>query len=259
MKQISRRTNPTGLHEVDRKNFCVRVADDEKLGRVFWLESFDQKAAGVSTDTQIHCIASAGTTEQYFSLGDAGSYVRTQQAINELARDKPLKFRFVFNQPGQNRLCAFADGVRPTDESEDLGSSLVDILPAELGGPIWTLELPANSADADSKPCILVEQRVYRTAGAAVRSHAFTAFVMPEVMRQVALCIAQNPAELESEDSWVGRWKGFIEHLGAGHPPEEDEGDPAEWADSVTKRFCTVGHMRAQLDNLIAEMTGELE
>jgi hypothetical protein len=259
MKQISRRTNPTGLHEVDRKNFCVRVAFDGKLGRVFWLESFDQKSAGVAIDSQIHCIASAGATEQYFSLGDAGGFVRTQQAINELARDRPLRFRFVFNMPGQYRLCAFADGVRPTDESEDLGSSLVDILPAELGGPIWTLELPTTGDDADSKPCILVEQSVYRTAGAAVRSHAFTAFVMPEVMRQVALRIAQNPAELEGEDSWIGRWNGFIEHLGAGHPPEEDEGDPAEWADSVVKRFCAIGHMRAQLETLVAEMLGELE
>ncbi|HDS1633188.1 TPA: hypothetical protein QEL43_002846 [Stenotrophomonas maltophilia] len=257
MKQISRRTNPTGLNEVDRRHFSLRLSDDGKSDRTFWLERFDFKAAGIPSEAHISCVATAGTSEQYFQLGQASNFNRAASAVSELVRDKPLRFRFVFHMPGEKKLIGFADGVRAIDESGNLGGSLVDIFPADLNGPVWELDLPIANAEASAKPCIMVERTIFPTATVAVNHHWFVALVMPEVMRRVALRIAEDPGSLENDDTWTGTWKAYINQLGVDAPPD-DEGDRIdEWAASVVQRFAATGQLRHQIDRLIGEMQGE--
>ena len=257
MKQISRRTNPTELNEVDRRHFTLRMNGDGSAERTFWLERFDHKAANVPGDALINCIATAGTSEQYFALGTASNFSRTARAITELVRDKPVRFRFVFHMPGEKKLLGFADGVRSLDESGNLGGSLVDIFPTELNGPVWELELPAASAEVSAKPCIHVERSVFPTAPVAVSHHWFVALVMPEVMRRVALRIAENPGSLHDDDTWTGTWKAYIDQLGAGDPPEDAEDSAEEWAAAVVRKFSSTGQLKHQIDRLIGEMQGE--
>lgn len=258
MKQISRRTNPTGLNEIDRRHFSLRLSDDGKSDRTFWLERFDFKAAGIAPEVLINCIATSGSSEQYFALGTASNFSRTARPINELVRNKPVRFRFVFHMPGEKRLIGFADGVRPIDESGNLGGSLVDIFPTDLNGPVWELDLPPASAEATAKPCILVERSIFPVALAAVNHHWFVSLVMPEVMRRVALRIGEDSGSLENDDTWTGTWKAYIDQLDVGPPPEDEDDLVEEWAASVVRRFASTGHLRLQIDRLISEMHGDV-
>ncbi|MEA5669658.1 hypothetical protein VA603_19170 [Stenotrophomonas sp. MH1] len=256
MKQISRRTNPTDLKQLDRKHFTLRVADEVGVGRSFWIERFDHKAAGVPAMARMSCIAGAGSTEQYFELGDASAFQRKPMFINELARDKPLRFRFVFNLPGDVRLLGYVDGVQPVDEAGNLGGSLVDIHPMDLDGPLWLLALP-SADDPDDKPCLMVERSIFPTAQSAVAHPWFVALVMPEVMRQIAVAISENGGALEDDGSWMGKWKEYFNALGVSEVPDEDA--LGDWAVSVAKRFAGSGPLRLQFERLAAEMQGELE
>lgn len=258
MKQISRRTNPTGLNEIDRRHFSLRISDDGKSDRTFWLERFDFTAAGIAPEVLINCIATSGSSEQYFALGAVSNFSRTARPINELVRNKPVRFRFVFHMPGEKRLIGFADGVRPIDESGNLGGSLVDIFPTDLNGPVWELDLPPTSADASAKPCILVERSIFPVALAAVNHHWFVSLVMPEVMRKVAMRIGEHSGSLDDDDTWTGTWKAYIDQLDVGPPPEDEDDLVEEWAASVVRRFATTGHLRLQIDRLISEMHGDV-
>lgn len=256
MKQISRRTNPTDLKQIDRKHFTLRVADEAGVGRSFWLERFDHKAAGLPPESRISCIAGAGSTEQYFELGDASAFQRKPAFINELARDKPLRFRFVFNLPGEVRLLGYADGVQPVDEAGNLGGSLVDIQPMDLEGPVWLLELPTVD-DPEGKPCLMVERSIFPTAQAAVAHQWFVALVMPEVMRQIAAVIAESIGALDDDGSWMGKWKEYFNSLGMHDAP--DENAPGDWATAAARCFAQGGQLRHQFDRIAAEMQGDTE
>lgn len=258
MKQISRRTNPTGLNEIDRRHFSLRISDDGKSDRTFWLERFDFTAACIAPEVLINCIATSGSSEQYFALGTVSNFSRTARPINELVRNKPVRFRFVFHMPGEKRLIGFADGVRPIDESGNLGGSLVDIFPTDLNGPVWELDLPPTSADASAKPCILVERSIFPVALAAANHHWFVSLVMPEVMRKVAMRIGEHSGSLDDDDTWTGTWKAYIDQLDVGPPPEDEDDLVEEWAASVVRRFASTGHLRLQIDRLISEMHGDV-
>src|SRR5690606_30996422 len=135
------------------------------------------------------CVAHAGSTEQYVDLGSVSAFSATPFSLWELVTDRPLKSRFLFNRPGEALLIGYTDGVRALDEAGQLGSSLVDIEPADLRGVAWRLILPEGTG-AGEKPNVLVERSLFQTAISAARHTWFGVLVMPEVMRQIAMEIA---------------------------------------------------------------------
>jgi hypothetical protein len=260
MRQISRTTNPTRLKQIDRKNFVVRTHNDDVNGRTFWLERFDYSAAGLSASVQIACIAHAGSTEDYFPLGSVADFRRHAFSIRDLATDRPLKFRFIFNDPGEPLLVGYADGIRAIEESGQLGNSLVDIEPADLNGIAWKLALPASLHESGAKPNVLVERTLFPTAQAAAHSPWFGVLVMPEVMRQIATVIAEQPGSLEDPESWPFTWAEYLSALGVDAPFDDMEDDPdarSNWVESVVDSFAAKGVLRHHMERAIAEMDGE--
>jgi hypothetical protein len=257
--QISRTTNPTGLKRLDKKNFVVRIHSDLG-GRSFWVERFDHVACGLSSALKMACVAHAGNTEEYFQLGTAGSFQRQPMGIRDLAADRPLKFRFVFNEPGNPLLVAYADGIRATDESGQLGGSLVDIEPADLGGIAWKLFLPTGLQEVGAKPNVMVERSLFPTAQAAAHSPWFGILVMPEVMRQIASAIAVKPGTLEDGESWPSAWAEFFSKLGVDELPLDAEGDEEaqlNWVESVVAAFGAKGILQHHMERAISEMDGD--
>ena len=259
MGQITRTTNPTGLKQIDKKHFVVRVKDDAQEGRVFWLDHFDHVEAKLDPAIQLSCIAHAGSTEEYFELGSVSAFNRSPLSLRALAMDKPLKFRFVFNKPGESLLIGYTDGVRALDEAGRLGSSLVDIEPTSLQGIAWKLTLPEGTG-AGEKPNLLVERSLFPTAVSAVSHHWFGVLVMPEVMRQIAMSIAENPAALDDSESWIAPWADFITTLGMEPPGDfEEDNTTAQlaWADDVVGKFAAKGIFRHHMGKVLVELDGE--
>lgn len=258
MGQITRTTNPTGLKQIDRKHFVVRVRDDALDGRVFWLDSFDYKAAMLNPSVNIGCIVHAGSTEEYFDLGLVSDLRSTPASIRAIATDKPLKFRFIFNYPGESMLIGYTDGVRALNEAGDLGSSLVDIEPANLYGIVWRVVLPEGTGNGE-KPNVLVERSLFPTASAAVNHPWFGVLVMPEVMRQVAMEISKAPSALEDSESWVAPWAEFISSLGVDLPVDFDDDDISgqrAWADEIVIKFAARGIFKHHMAKALVDMEG---
>lgn len=259
MGQITRTTNPTRLRQIDKKHFVVRVRNDSSDSRVFWLDSFDYAAADIDPTVLLGCVVHAGSTEEYFELGPLSELKKTPTSIRDIATDKPLRFRFIFNRPGESLLVGYTDGVRALDEAGTLGSSLVDIEPTNLHGIAWKLVLPDGKGSGE-KPNVLVERSLFPTAASAVNQPWFGALVMPEVMRQVAIAIAKNPSALDDSETWIAAWADFITALGVNPPIEFEEDDTLaqeDWADDVVKRFAAKGIFKHHMAEALAEMEGE--
>lgn len=258
MGQITRTTNPTGLRQIDRKHFIVRVKDDGPEGRIFWLDQFDFEAAKLDPSVQLACIAHAGSTEEYFDLGSVSEFKKTSASLRRLATDKPLRFRFIFNNPEESLLVGYTDGVRALDEAGNLGSSLVDIEPQDLNGIAWKLSLPEGTGTGE-KPNVLVERTLFPTAISASTNSWFGVLVMPEVMRQIAMAISENPAALDDSGSWVSPWADFIAALGVDPPGDFDDDDilaKTVWAEEVVERFAAKGIFKHHMKKTMAEMDG---
>lgn len=259
MGQITRTTNPTGLKQIDKKNFIVRVKDDGPAGRVFWIDHFDYSSAKLDATVQISCIAHAGNTEESFDLGSVSDLKKEPLSLRALATDKPLKFRFIFNKPGESLLVGYTDGVRALDDAGKLGSSLVDIEPTSLHGVAWKLVLP-EGAGAGDKPNVLVEKSLFPTPVAAAGHPWFGVLVMPEVMRQIAISIAENTASLDDSESWAAPWGDFIASLGVDPYVEFEEDDTIAqiaWAEEIVRKFAAKGIFRHHMNKALAEMSGE--
>ena len=258
MGQITRTTNPTGLKQIDKKHFIVRVRSDSLGDRVFWLDSFDYEAASLEASTQMSCIAHAGSAEEYFDLGPLSDFDKTPKSIRAIATDKPLRFRFIFYKLGESMLVGYADGVRVLDEAGNLGSSLVDIEPVDLQGIAWKLTLPEGTGTGE-KPNVLVDISLFPTAVSAANHPWFGVLVMPEVMRQIALAITKNPSALDDSESWIYPWSGFIAALGISSPGEFEDDEIAcqNWADEVVTKFAAKGTFKHHMAEALAEMEGD--
>lgn len=259
MGQITRTTNPTGLKKIDKKHFVVRIREDGAEGRSFWLDNLDFEKAELDPSVLVSCIAHAGSTEEYFELGPVSGFKKAPSSLRGLATDKPLKFRFIFNRPDESLLVGYTDGVRALDEAGNLGSSLVDIEPADLHGIAWKLVIPEGTGTGE-KANVMVERSLFPTAMSAANHPWFGVLVMPEVMRQIAMEIAGNPSALEDSESWIAPWADFISALGVEAPAEFEEDDNAGrqgWADDVVTRFAAKGIFKHHMTKASAEMDGE--
>lgn len=257
MGQITRTTNPTGLRQVDKRFFVVRVIDDAQYGRHFWLERFDYAAAGLDAEIQFACIAHAGSTEEYVEFGTVSEITQQRHSIRALATDKPLRFRFIFFKKGESQLVAYTDGVRALDEAGNLGSSLVDIEPTSLRGIAWKLDLPTG-LDGGDKPNVLVERELFPTAISAATHPWFGVLVMPEVMRQIAMAIADEPDSLDDQTSWMSPWADFIKALEVDAPVISDDDEwKTAWAELVVEKFAAKGVFRHHMAKTQVEMSGD--
>ncbi|KWS18810.1 hypothetical protein ABNM12_06635 [Pseudomonas syringae] len=259
MGQITRTTNPTGLKQIDKKLFVVRLDRDVSGNRVFWLDSFDYLAAKLEPYIHLACIAYAGRTEEYFELGPVSDFRKTPTSIRTIATDKPLKFRFIFNKPDESLLVGYAEGVQALDETGYLGSSLVDIEPTDLNGIAWKLMLPEGTGAGD-KPNVLVERSLFPTAASAANHPWFSILVMPEVMRQIAMAIAQASSSLDDSETWISSWKDFITALGVSELPYSENDEILafqNWAEEVVEKFASKSIFKYQKTKVSIDMEGE--
>lgn len=255
MPQISRTTNPTGLKKLDAKLFGVRVqtANGE---RSFWLEKFDHTSSKLTAGLQLSCVAHSGNTEEFFKLGTVDAPDHSSKPLRNLATNKPLKFRFVVHLLGDPKLVAYADGVRAIDEGGLLGGSLVDIETTNLGGYAWKLDIPPLVTGAD-KPVLLVEQKMFASAQAAANNPWIAVLVMPEVLRQIATTISEQPASLSDPEIWAFPWGQFFLGLWShGLADDADAVAKSEWIENVVAGFCAKPSMRGQMANAAIDLNG---
>lgn len=257
MPTISRTTNPTKVSSIQKGVISIRVA--KMLGidaaKTFFVEHFDRSQISLPPATKVACIATAGQTAQYFELGSVEQLDTKAMALSELATDASIRFRVVFYDVESSRVLAAADNIRTVDEDSS-SPSLVSIQPAPLDGPLWKLEMP--DLGADDHPVLLVEEKLFCSAKAAVAHPMFVSFVLPEVVRCIATKLIEADTDSIDEGSWLAPWFRFFSSINANPLADlSDSVDQEKWINECVKAFCRRGQMATSIDAVLAEATGE--
>jgi len=224
--------------------------------RNFFIEHFARDQILLSPATNVACVAAAGQTTQYFELGTIDQLQTKSFALTELATDASIRFRVLFYDHETSKVLASADNIRAVDENSS-SPSLVSIEPGPLDGPLWKLELPV--AGADDRPVLMVEEKLFSSAKAAVAHPMFLSFVLPEVVRSVATRVVEDDADPTDQGSWLSPWTRFFSSINSRELDDSaDEMEKEEWIDECVKAFCRRGQMAASIDKVLQEVTGEL-
>ena len=157
-----------------------------------------------------------------------------------------VKVTAVSGNPG--KLLAEADGipVRFTGEPEERRSSLLHVMPDDIGHEVYRL-------DFSNDPIILLVNRAAGNKDAIVRSPLFMSIVYPAALREILNRII-HVEDLDDPDddseSWQARWLKFATALPCVSPiPGKNDGDRDQWIDDAVAAFAK---QQAMLSRFVA-------
>ena len=254
MPAINRRNNPTNAISLPKESVTIQVnrALPGDPAKSFHVERLGIDDLHLDSALRIGCLAKAGKSVQYFSLGTVGNPDRSVKFLTDLAQDKPTRFRVTVFEELTGKIAADVDNINVLDDDSD-APSLVDIYPVSLEGPLWRLEFEADTSEIN--PVLLVEKKLFPSGRAAVSDKTFVAMVFPEVMRQIAARVADNRDALADDDgSWMSLWRDFFDQLNPGSSAEPDADDDKDrWVEQCVKAFCK----RPQILRVITSVVDE--
>jgi len=229
MGRLSTTSNPTGLHEIDRSRVGITVTEFNGR-RSMQLTKLELGDLGLRSDLNVIGVARAGKTTCRLDLGTVADWRRTPNLLEGLDRSDSLRFRIVVREKDKPLLIASAERLRPI--SAQGSESLLPMEPADLGQQLWRLDI----TDEDG-PVLKFNVRVFPSAAGAENYLPFAAMVLPEAMSQVLGWIAKEPEGLNDEGDLRSAWAPWLDSVGAGRPPTEDD-EKEEWRKRAVGKFC---------------------
>jgi hypothetical protein len=231
MARITRRSNPTGLLELDKKQVALSL-DRGVSPPVFSLTNLNLQNASLPGDTRVICVARTGRTAQRFDLGRLDAWNRGPQRLTDINASEPLSFRILLRGPTEPKLLASAENVRLRELGQS--ESLLPIEVTDLGQLAWTYVLEPEG------PLLLVNRAVYPHAAVAENDAQFVALVLPEALRRVLWDILSDAEALEDSGDWRSAWRDWLQANGGELPaPAADDREAAtKWIDTLIERFC---------------------
>lgn len=248
------RLNFTGRRRIPKINIGLRVrtATSYPVLDVLRLDLDELRLAG---DADIVIEAYRQTSYMRFSAGTVGSpSLPTGCPLREFEAPDAVRFRVKVVGAGddEGKILAAADQLRASlaGDAEDPQTSLLTIVPEDLGHVLWRLDFD------DDEPKLVVNKGIGDWRGFALQP-TFTAFVLPEALRQIARWTLRN-LELfeEGEVTPIVGWVFYLTELG--HDPRDvsDAEESSElWVEDVVAHF---GREHRFLD-LVQAITGEVE
>lgn len=247
MGRLSTRSNPTKLQELEKRRVNISLSTNGN-GRYFTLDRLDTEGLNLSGELAVICIARAGRSSRRYELGTVASWSRESQSLEGIDGSESLRFRILIHQPGNPRLVATAENVRPQDDAQS--ESLMPMEPADLGERLWRLDL------RDDGPVLLFNVSVFPSAAGVDNFPPFSPLVLPEALNMVLRFIAADPSKLEDEgDAWSG-WGEWLDEVGAARPPQEDD-ELERWCREVTAIFCEKHRFASRLRQSLRQGEGE--
>lgn len=247
MGRLSIRSNPTNLRELEKRRVNISLSANGS-GRYFTLDRLDTEGLGLAGDLTVICIARAGRSSQRYELGTVSSWSRESRSLDGIDGSESLRFRILIYEPGNPRLVAAAEKVRPMDDSQS--ESLLPMEPAELGERLWRLDL------RDDGPVLLFNVTVFPSAAGVDNFPPFGPLVLPEALNIVLRFIAADPSRLDDEgDAW-SEWGEWLHEVGAA-PPPHDEDELEQWCNEVTAIFCEKHRFASKLRQSLRQGEGE--
>jgi hypothetical protein len=244
MPRTSSTSNPTKLIEIDRKRVTIDVSRDGGE-RFAALTRLDLDGYDISPDLKLVMIARVRSTFQRIELGTAGAWDHSPQRLIRLDATGVLRFRLLLHKADNPLLTASAENLVSRDVEQ--ADSFFVMEPAALGEVGWEVSWSGG------EPILLFNQELFPNARGAVGYTPFAALVLPEVVRQVAAKIAEDPERLSDDTDALHPWKGFLDGLGADLPPDADADDAekAAWVTAVVNMFAARTRLGSDLRRLL--------
>src|SRR3990167_6564957 len=143
MARLFATTNPTNLVQIDREDVCVDVVNVDGVQHAF-VREFKTGAYQRPEDCVATLIARSGNTSLRFDLGNIGAWSAGPYSLSELDKGHLRKFRILVRKPGEARLTASVENIRPKGEG-DL-ESLLPIVSTDLGQRLWRATIDEDGA-----------------------------------------------------------------------------------------------------------------
>jgi hypothetical protein len=184
------------------------------------------------------------TTWMRFDFGTIGNcIVPPERQLTEFDSPEDILFRVRVTSPGtveepHGLLLAEANRVplRGADETENPVTSLLPVIPSDLGAEVWKL-------DFEDRPRLLLNGAAgnYKQVGL---EPGFVAVVYPAALREILYRILHREKyrSLDDSDDWRARWLRFAaDILGVGEPPETEDDPEADdiWIDGASAAFAS--------------------
>ena len=152
---------------------------------------------------------------------------------------------------GAGRILAEADNIRPkADHNQEIASgSLLDVIPKAME-EAWRLE-----CSTEAVPVLFVNDVLGGAMRSFVRSDAFVALVLPEVLRKVMthIVIEDGSDVWENADSWQEEWMSMSRALPGVPAPPTIEGDDVEEAELWIENLVRVFARRCRVREKVAQ------
>lgn len=242
MARTSSTSNPTKLIDIDRQRVTIDVTAGDD-GKYAALSRCDLTGYDLAPDLKLVLIARAGATFCRLELGTVGAWDKSPKRLVQLDPRGFLRFRVLIHADGDPRLVASAENLAARDLA--LSDSILSMEPADLGEVVWNLTWNGD------EPILQFNQDLFPSAKGATAYPPFNAFVLPEVVRQIAAKIAADPDRLDDESDPLHVWGDFLDALGVGEPPDEDDADAAQWVGSVTEAFARRARFATDLKRVL--------
>lgn len=231
MPRLSTLSNPTGLIELD-KSWVSVVVDEATGSHSCSLTALDVSSVSLPNGLHVVLVARRGNSEERIELGPLVGWNKSFVRLAEIGDDGPWMFRVLLIHPGESKLVAVAEGVRPS--GQDDADSFIALEPADLGELPWDVYV----LEQEGRAVIRFNKNIYLSSGEASSDALFVALVLPEAVRRVAEQVCKEPTCLEDEN-----WAAFRMWLTLhGIEDEIDEDSTAEekteWCGAVVHAFC---------------------
>ncbi len=226
--------NYTGRTRIDRSRISVSV----DKSRVPWRAhvSVDLTGLNLPSNARVYFEPYYGPIRERHPLGRASDVAESQSVSLEDLTSRPgvlFRIKVVDPAPG-GKLLAHADRVPLTAPVSSQREEIIKTDVDDLNGSPWRIDF------TNELPVLLIDTKIGHEIFDDVK---FRSLVFPAVLRQVLFHIEfiDPAAEDETEDglTWQGKWRLFVEQIGA--PPRPRAGaEPISkhaWIDDCVNVF----------------------
>lgn len=231
MPRLTTLSNPTGLIDIDKRRVDIARFDDAD-GPACSLTRLDLSDLPIGEATSVVLIARRGNSEARFELGSTSDWDKRPKSLSSLNHDGAFTFRLLVVRAGFPKLVAAAEDIRPEGEGES--SSLVALLPADLGELPWRISI----RELEGRVILEFNKKIFQSSTEAEADLFFIRLVLPQVFRCLAEWVTRNASAIE-DPPW-NELAAILLHLGVDleNIPTDDTAEREDWVSHVVTAFC---------------------
>ena len=246
----NRKTNPTGLVCIDRKDIAITVNHDPTSDQLvsFTVTDLDLGSYSFPSDSLLIIHVYSRAEELRSEIGTASAPSINKGIPLDKINESNVTFRLLVKMPGTHKLIGSCEKIRTIRSNEGEGSAepLLHVRYEDLGQRLWRVD-----AIGGGQPLLLINNSSYLKTREHIEANnaLVEGLIIPQAFEQCLVYLVQHWDSGELGD-WQSVWKAFLEKLDIEEPEDKDDPDQvAAWALDATAKYVD----EIQFANRVAE------